>query len=872
MSFFTDVFERVRAVVLRDREEREMAEEFRVHLEMETEQNIRAGMTPAEARRRAALAFGGVDRIGEDVRDARGVRPLEEVVRDVRFALRSLVRRPGFTIVAVATLAIGIGASTAMFTLVNSVLLRPVSYGEPERLVAVWEQAPGRPDGNLLSYANLNEWRDRSTSFEGISAYADRPANLTGEGEPVEVTARFTLDNYFGLLRVDPVLGRTLQPGDDGTDRAVLSHGLWQGRFGGDATVVGRTILLNDNPYEVVGVLPPNLTAIGGRPDLWRSMPELPRDARGRFLSGIARLAPGVPLEAARAEMNGIAAALSTLHPEFNLDWGIRLVPLQEEVTGRARPALLVLLGAVALLLLIACANVASLFLGRAASRSRELAVRRALGAGRGRLVLHTMTEAVIIAAVAGALGVLLAWWATGTFVQMLPRDLMLPRMDEISLDVRVIAFAIGVSLLTSLLFGVAPALAASRTGPASVLRENTRASTGGRGRLRSALIVGEVALAAMLLAGAGLLVRTVHNLMQVDSGLHAEGVVTTRVTIPPARYPAEVRPQFMGEVMLRLAAIPGVSAAGGIGWLPLDGPKSATSVWRADRPRPDAGREGSADIRIITGDYFAAMGMTLRAGRAFDGTDTPDAPRRYIINEALAQREFPGENPIGRRIVYNWGDDLDGEIIGVVTNVREMSLDAEPSAALYRAYAQDPWPQMALVVRASGDVRTVGGAIPRAIRELDADLPVAAIRPLTSVVKGTVARQRLSMALLAAFAITSLILVVIGLYGVISYSVAQRSREIGVRVALGARPGDVLRMILREGLLLTAVGLAVGMAGAFALARLLESLLYGVAPTDTLTLAGAALLLAATALLASAIPAARAVRIDPALVLGSEP
>jgi putative ABC transport system permease protein len=443
--------------------------------------------------------------------------------------------------------------------------------------------------------------------------------------------------------------------------------------------------------------------------------------------------------------------------------------------------------------------------------------------------------------------------------------------MDEISLDGRVIAFAVAVSLLTGVLFGAAPALGASRTSLAGVLRENTRSSTGGRSRLRAALIVGEVALAAMLLAGAGLLVRTVHHLAQVDPGLRAAGVVTTRVTIPPARYPADVRPQFMDEIMLRLTAIPGATAAGGIGWLPLDGPKSATSFWRADRPRPDIGKEGSTDVRIIAGDYFAAMGVPLLRGRVFDRTDTGDAPLRYVINEALAQREFPGEDPIGRRVVYDWGGELEGEIIGVVGNVRETSLDAEPSAALYRTYAQDPWPQMALVVRASGDVRTVAGSIAPAVRELDAQLPVAAIRPLESVVKGTVARQRLSMTLLAGFAITSLLLVVIGLYGVISYSVAQRTREIGVRVALGAKPADVLRMVLRQGMLLTAVGLIIGTAGAFALGRLLAGLLYGVTPNDAATLFAAALVLGATALLASIVPAARAMRIDPATVLGSE-
>jgi predicted permease len=871
MSILSDVTERIRSLLQRGREERDMQEELQQHVELETERLLRAGLEPAEARRRAALSFGGLDRIGEEVRDARGVRPLEDVARDVRHAFRTLGRRRGFTFVAITTLAIGIGASTAMFTLVNSVLLQPVTYPEAERLVAVWELPPGALEGNLISPANLNEWRDLSTSFEGIAAWADRPANLTGDGEPVEIQVRWALDNFFTVLRAGPLLGRTLQPGDDGSDVAVLSYGLWQSRFGADPGIIGRTIHINDYAFEVVGVLPARLTAIHGKPDAWLSMPEIPRDARGRFLSGIARLRAGVPLDAARAEMVEIASRLSAQHPEFNLNWSVRVVPLQEEVTGKARPALLVLLGAVALLLLIACANVASLFLGRATTRAKEMAVRRSLGAGRLRLIVHTMAEALVIACVAGALGLLLAWWAVATFAQALPPDLALPRLDEISVDYRVLAFAFVVSLLTGVLFGIAPALAASRAEPGGVLRETTRGSTGGRSPLRAALIVAQVALAVVLLAGAGLLVRTVHNLMQVDAGMRAEGVLTTRLTIPGLRYAADVRPAFMDDIMMRIAANPGVTAAGAIGWLPLSGPKSATGSWREDRPVPAPGEEQSTDVRIVAGDYFAAIGQTLLRGRVFDRTDGQDAPRRYVINQALAQRLYPGEDPIGRRLVYDWDGEQAGEIIGVVGSVRETALDEEPSPALYRAYAQDPWPQMTIVVRGAGDLRTIAAALPVAIRDADPDLPVSAVRPLNAIVRDTIARQRLSMLLLAGFAGVSLALVLIGLYGVISYSVVQRTREIGVRMALGAKPRDVLRMVISQGMLLTMAGLLLGIAGALALSRVLGSLLYGVMPGDPGTMTAAAALLAATALVASALPAARATRIHPAEVLGSE-
>jgi putative ABC transport system permease protein len=877
MSIWSDVRARLRSLFGGAMEDRELDAELEYHMEREVEKRVLAGETPESARRQALLALGGLERTREEVRDARGVRPVEDFMRDVRHAVRALARRPAFTTVAVATLAIGIGATTAMFTIVNSVLLRALPYADPDRLVSVLELTPdGEP--NMTSPANLTAWREQSATLSAIASWMDRPFGLTGD-DPVEVAGRWVSDNYFSMLGVRALHGRTFVSGDEDETLAVLSHRFWRSRFGGDPDIVGRTIEIAYNPITVIGVLPPHLpmpphvASDVGNPDVIRPFSGLPPDWRGRMITTAARLSPGATLEAAQAEMDVIVSRIAAEHPQYNRDHGVRVVPLQERMSGHARPVLLMLLGAVSLLLLIACANVASLFLGRAAARRREMTLRRALGAGQGRLVSHAMAEAFVVALAAGAVGVLLAHWATRAVAASLPSNVALPRLDAVGVDYRVLGFALAASLVVGLLFGAAPAFAGARTELGTALRESSRSATGSRSRLRSALVVGEVALALVLLAGAGLLYRTVNNLLDVDTGMRAEGVLTMRVTMPQLRYPDDDRRRlFAGELMEELRAVPGVSSVGIVGWLPLGGSKSRTSVLREDVPPPPEGEEAGADIRVVGGDYFEAMGMRLLRGRVFDETDTESAPLRFVINDALARQLFPGEDPIGRRLTYSWDDPWpSGEIIGVVTSVREMTLDAEASTALYLPHAHDPWAQVTAVIRTAVDPATLADAAVGAVHRIDPTLPVGNVAPYENVVAGTIARQRVSMMLLTGFAVVALVLVLIGIYGVIAYSVAQRVRELGVRMALGAQRRDVLRMVVGQGVALAALGIVAGTLAALALGRVLTGMLYGVAATDVPTLAAAASILALTAAAASGIPAWRAARIDPAKVLGNE-
>ena len=872
MSVFTDLGERLRALLFRGREARELQEELRTHLEMQVEKNLGDGMSEPEARRSAKLALGGMDNIREEVRDASGVRPLEDFVRDVRHSIRTLARRPGFTIVAVATLAIGIGASTAMFTLVNSVLLRPLAYAEPGRLVHIAEVAPSA-ETNSASPRSVTAWRKQSTTFETIAASTDRQQTLRdGEGaEAIEAGVRLTTVEYFTLLGARAQLGRTLLPEDERAPRVVLSDALWRSRYGASPGIVGRTVILNDVPHTVVGVMPRDFHSVGGQPELWAAMTFNDPDWLGRYLQVLARLKPGVTIGAAQAEMASIAARMSTDRPDSHRDWGARVTPLQEHVIGKTRPALLLLFGAVSLLLVIACANVASLFLGRAAARRKEMAVRRSLGATRGRLIMQTMSEALVIAVIAGAVGVLVAYAGTDAIVRVLPADLALPRVDEIAVDRRVLIFAMLVSIATGLLFGAVPALSGAAVDPGGALRESARGVAGGRARMRNALVIAEIALAVVLLAGAGLLVRTVGNLLRVDAGIRAEGVLTMRLRLAGGGYDAARRRGFMEELLPRLAALPGATAVGSVGSLPLTGARSANWFFRNDRPKPGPGEGLGADYRVVGGDYFAAMGMQVIRGRVFDTTDDENAPPRFIVNEALAERYFPGEDPLGKHITYEWFGPQSGEIVGIVGSVRESGLDQAPSPGVYRPHAQDPWPQMSVVLRTTGDPAQLGAAAVAAVRGVDPTLAMPQLRTLEQVVTDTLSRQRLTMFLLAGFAAMSLLLVVIGLYGVISYSVSQRTRELGVRIALGAQRSDVLRLVVTEGMVLVAIGVLIGVAASVAMSRVLAGLLFGVAPTDPWNLLAVASLLTATALVASWFPANRATRIDPVGVLGAE-
>lgn len=872
------LFSRVRSLgsALRRRSdfETEMDEEFRAHIELRTEDLIRSGMAPAEAARRARLEFGAQERYKEESRESRGLRPFDELRGDLRYAARSLRNSPGFTLAVVLTLALGIGASSAMFTVVDVVLLRPFGFADPEQLVVLSERTPEGDLRNPVSSANFSDWRKQNRSFEGLAAWADRERIFTGAGEPEELPTRLTTGNYFAVLGAPPLLGRTYTEGDEAENVVVLSHRFWQRRFGGDRSILGRTITLNDEPATVIGVMPPDLPSIGERPDLWAPM-ELNPEGRGRFLSIIGRLKSGATLQQAQTEMATIGQRLAEAYPEHNKDWSVNVLSLREAVSGDVRPALLVLLGAVGFLLLIACANVANLLLSRAAARRKEVAVRRALGATRGRLIRQLLTESLVLAVLAGTLGLLIAVAGTRLLVRRLPAELVLPRLDEIGVDMRIVAFTAGVSLLTGLLFGLAPALFGSAAGPSETLRDAARGTTAGseRGRARSALVVTEVALALMLLVGAGLLARSFQKLVSVDTGLQAEQVLTMRVAARPARYqePATLL-SFTSELQERMAALPGARAVGiSSPWLPLTGAKSATGFQRDDRPPPPVGEKPAADIRIIGGDYHRAMGIPLLHGRTFDARDTETSPDAVIINEALARRHFPGENPVGKRITLEWGDTLRAEVVGVVGSIRELGPTEEPAPAIYIPFRKRPDDVFHVILRTTGDPQALADDVRAVVRSLDPNLPISEIRTMEQVAGTAVARPRLNLLLLGGFAALALLLAAIGLYGVIAYSVTQRRAEIGVRVALGASRPDVLRLVVGQGVRLTLAGLLVGLAGALVLTRLMSSLLFGVEPTDPLTLAAVAALLTAVALLASWIPAHRAAGTNPAIALRAE-
>ena len=868
-------------------------DEIAFHLEERTRELAARGMEPAAARAEALREFGDVKEARAEL-EAIGRRRVRQEHRssrwsdlrqDLRYAGRTLRRSPGFTAVAVLTLALGIGATTSIYTVLDAVLLRPLGVAGADELLVMREtrlDEPGAPaPGGTVSPANFFDWQEQARSFSSMAYFTTWPRNLTGDGEPREVQVQLASANLFSTLGVRAQLGRVFRPDEDDDvgeglalgDVAVLSHGLWQSRYGGDPAIVGKTIRVDSDPITVVGVMGPEFRVLDQKPDLWipLALAKGNRTSQGRFLTGVARLKPGVPMERARDEMGAIGRRLAERFPDFNTGWGVGLVPMREEVVGQVRPALLVLLAAVGMLLLIACTNVANLLLGRAVARRREIAVHLSLGATRGRLVRQLLTESMVLSLAGGAIGVTAALLGTRALVRMLPQTVQLPRLDTVAVDSRVLLSALAITLLTGILFGLAPALVSSRTELQSTLRDASRGSTGGRGstRLRSGLVVAEVALALMLLVGAGLLMRSFQKLQAVDTGIRAEGVLTMRMSLNSEAYAQEGAARgFLERLVPALEGLPGVTAAGTVSHLPLTVGKTGHVAWRADRAAPRAGEEPGVDLRVVGGNYFPAQGVRLVRGRAFDGRDNAQAPPAFIINEALARQQFPGEDPVGKRLAYPWPEVIEGEIVGVVADVRETSVTDEPAPALYRSLAQWPDGGINVVIRTTGDPLALAGPARDVVRGLDPNLPVASVRTMNEVVGEATARSRMSSYLLAAFATLALVLAGIGLYGIISYAVTQRRGEIGVRVALGAERGNILRLIVRQGMVLTVAGLALGLLGSLALTRLLRSLLFGVTTTDPVTFLAVPLVLASVALLASYLPASRAARVDPAIAL----
>jgi putative ABC transport system permease protein len=804
---------------------------------------------------------------------------MDHLLQDLRYGLRMLRTRPAFTSAALLALAFGIGANTAIFSVLDAVLLRPLPYKDADRLVMLWHDYSqmNLPKASL-SVPSYIEYRDHMRSFESVAAGTNWSANLTGTGDPERVQGARVTANFLATVGVAPVLGRDFLPEDDrpGGDRVVLlSHGLWQRRFGSDRSIVGSTMALNGETHTIVGVLPANFVFF--QPvDLFKPIAFTPEQASpdnhgNEFLIGVARLRPGVTLEQARAEMDGLEARL---RQEFYVaGWGVRMVPLLEEMTGEVRPALLVLMAAVLAVLLIACSNVANLLLARAASRRREIAVRAALGAGRWRVVRQLLTESVVLAVAGGALGVLVASWGLRVLPAAAPASMLQAILGGrgIGLDGGVLVFTLGLSVLTGLVFGLAPALQASRTDLDEVLKDTGRGEgTGGRGhRLLASFVVSQVAVALVLLVTAGLLVRSFVRLQAVDAGFRADHVLTMRLTLPQGRYAEDGQvAAFYDELLRSLSRLPGARSAAAISNLPMGGDNASASFAIEGLQVGTGEPSPHGDSHIVSHEYFATMGIPVLRGRPFEPRDGREGAKVAIIDQVLADRYWPGGDPIGRRMALYFEGSAERpawrEIVGVVGHVRKYGLDGRIKEQYYVPAPQLPRRSMFLVLRTAGDPGSVAAAARAAVRDLDADLPLFQVRTMERVVEETLVGRRFAMLLMSLFAALALLLAAVGLYGVISCSVAQRTREIGIRMALGARGGDVVRMVVRRGLALAAIGLALGLAAALAVTRLLSSLLFSVRPTDPLTFVSLAALLLAVAGVASFLPARRAARVDP--------
>jgi putative ABC transport system permease protein len=803
---------------------------------------------------------------------------METFFKDLRYGIRSLLKQPAFTLVAVGTLALAIGGNTAMFSVVNAVLLRPLQYPEPDRIVTLEGINPPRgiTDSNM-SIPDFFDWQSQNQVFEQMAGFVTGGMVLNTGEEAERVRGGFVSADFFKLFRTTPLRGRTLQPDDAQTGKepvTVLGYGLWQRRFGGDESVLGRKVIISGKSTTIVGVMPQGFD-YPAQSEAWAPFPLDPKEERfNRFLSVIARMKPGVSVTQAQAQMDTINQRLAQSYNDTNDGWGVRVRTLQATLVNDVRLSLLVLLYAVAFVLLIACANIANLLLARATSRQKEIAVRAALGASRLRIVRQLLTESLLISFLGGVLGLALSFWLTRLLIAISPPNT--PRFDEVRPDGRLMLFAFGLALLTGLVFGLAPALQASRINQSEGLKKSSRGNSGSArsDRLRGFLMAGEIAMSFVLLVGAGLLIKSFIHLREVKPGLNAESVLTMRVAAPPGKFREDAqRAQFFQQVIERVQSIPGVQATGMILSLPLGA--DAFNVWRGYIPegRP-ATREEAGDAAYLPAspDYFRALQIPLIAGRNFTNQDTENMPRVVIINETMARKAWPGQSPIGKHITI-WRDEkFPREIVGVVGETK-VALENEPGEQMYVPHAQDAsWGSMSFVIRTgSSDPTSVVSAARNEIRGVDKGAPIFNVRTMNDVLATSVAPRRAPMLVLAAFAAVALLLAMIGIYGVTAYYVTQRTHEIGIRMALGAQMSDVLKLVLKGGMVLAVFGVAVGLLGAFVLTRWMKSLLFEVRPTDWLTLVAVSVGMLITALLACYLPARRATKVDPLVALRYE-
>ena len=869
----------------RDREEK-LDEEIRSHLQMAAQERVERGETEEQAEREARREFGNVGLIKEVTREMWGWASIEQLAQDLRYGMRMLVKNPGFTLIAIITLALGIGANTAIFSVVYTVLLRPLPYPAPERLVVLattgtqGTQADFRTGG---AYPDYIDWRDRTHSFEDTACFLDDVFNLTGVEPAVALSGRQVNWNFFQILGVKPQLGRLFAAPDDqagAVPTVIISDGLWREKFGGDAAVIGKTISLDGNPFTVIGVLPPRFELLR-RDDIFVPLglsltptSGLLNRASQFSLYVLGRLKSGVTVAQARAELSAVAAQLEREYPETNRGRSGTVDKLADLQVENVRPILLVLLGAVGCVLLIACVNVANLMLVRAAGREREMAVRMALGAGRGRIIRQLLTESLLIAALGGAAGLLIGDWGISSLTTLVPRTLV--QLDQVRLNQPILLFTLGISVLTGLLFGLLPALHAARTNLNTPLKEGGRSiARGGWERARKGLLVAEVSLALVLLIGAGLMLRTLQQLTRVNPGFNAENLLTVRFNLPDRIYNIERRLAFFRECRARLEALPGVRSASFGMSLPIEGSSWNSPFMVADKPVPQPGAFPFASFSPISANYFATMGIPLLAGRAFSETEMNDTPAVAVINESLARQLWPGENSIGKRLRQGAADSQAAwrEVVGVVADVKLNGLEREAPLQVYLPLALRNSSTVKLFVRTEGEPLALAKTIEQTIRSLDKDLPLTT-RSMDEVLGNAMERQRLTLVLLAILAVLALVLAGIGIYGVMSYMVTERTHELGIRLALGAQTSDVLRFVVKQGMQLASAGIVSGLAIALLLAKLLKSfsaLLYGVEATDPATFMLIALLLLAVALVACWLPARRAAKVDPMVALRYE-
>jgi len=873
---------RLRSLFRRGRVEQELDEELRYHLERQIEENLAQGMSREEARYAALRAMGGIQQQKERCRDMRRVNFIEDLMQDLRYGLRVLIKSPVFTTVAVLSLALGIGANTAIFSVVNKLMLRPLPYPDSQQIMDVWHTPPQEsfPGSRTFSVspANYLDWKSQNNSFEHMAAYTYAGFSLSTNDDPVSVIGAAVTSEFFSVLRSSVSQGRAFlseeeQPGSNHV--VVLSHGLWQRAFGADSNLIGQTLTLNSQSYTLIGIMPAGFE-FPQQAELWIPLPWDEKEKQTRSIHDymvIARLNPNVSLAQAQAEMSKISSNLEQQYPEENKGWGAVVIPLQEDLIGDIRPALLVLFSAVGFVLLIACANVANLMLARGANRQKEIAIRMALGAGRARIVRQLLSESVLLAAVGGALGLLLAGWGGKFLVQLSAGTL--PNISEIGIDRWAFGFTLLVSFGAGIVAGIAPAFQFSTADTSTTLKQGT-GRTGGssvKQRTRKALVISEVALSLILLIGAGLMIRSFWKLQQVNPGFNTSNILTMSVGLSPVKYSnAQQRAAFFDRALEQVSAVPGVVSVGVTTTLPLAGSGSTQPFTIEGRPGAAVAEQVMALTRYISQDYFITMGIPLRQGRFFTDQDRENSVPAIIISESMARQFWPGENPVGKRLTPSFHlQQGPREIVGVVGDVKGQGLDADVSAMMYMPYKQTPRPAMTFVVRTASDPQNFTQTVSKAIYAIDKQQALRNIRTMEQVLANSVSGQRFNMTLLMAFAALALILAAVGVYGVMNYSVTLRRRELGIRMALGAQATDVLRLVLGQGLMLTLIGVGVGLAGAYGLTRLMANLLYGVPATDLLTFASVSSVLMAVGLLASYIPAHRATKVDPMIALRQE-